>query len=442
MPRVDRAERRATDREILRLAVPAFGALIAEPLYLLADTAVVGHLGTAQLGGLAVAASALLGGYSIFIFLAYGTTAAVSRLLGAGEHRRAADQAVQSLWLALAIGVLLVAAGWFGTESILGAFGAAEEVRQHAFVYFRISLVGVPAFLLTMAGVGYLRGLQNTRLPLVVAVATGLFNLVLEVVLIVGFGFGIGASALSTVLAQWIGAAVYIAWVLRGARQHGATMRPSRLAIGRLARAGSALLIRTAALRTSLIVATGIAARVGVVDLAAHQIAFELWGFLAFALDSVAIAGQAMIGKLLGAGDAAGTRRVGRRMIQWGVAMGVGAGLLVAALHQVLPSAFSGDPDVRALTAFLLLCAAVLQPVNGVVFVLDGILIGAGDMTFLAWAMVGVFVLFLPAALAVVVFDLGIGWLWAALGVMMVSRMAFLSLRYRTDAWMVLGADR
>src|SRR5690606_12140697 len=124
------------------------------------------------------------------------------------------------------------------------------------------------------------------------------------------------------------------------------------------------------------------------------------------------------------------------------VAMGVGAGLLVAALHQVLPSAFSGDPDVRALTAFLLLCAAVLQPVNGVVFVLDGILIGAGDMTFLAWAMVGVFVLFLPAALAVVVFDLGIGWLWAALGVMMVSRMAFLSLRYRTDAWMVLGADR
>src|SRR5690606_3133585 len=185
-----------------------------------------------------------------------------------------------------------------------------------------------------------------------------------------------------------------------GARQHGATMRPSRLAIGRLARAGSALLIRTAALRTSLIVATGIAARVGVVDLAAHQIAFELWGFLAFALDSVAIAGQAMIGKLLGAGDAAGTRRVGRRMIQWGVAMGVGAGLLVAALHQVLPSAFSGDPDVRALTAFLLLCAAVLQPVNGVVFVLDGILIGAGDMTFLAWAMVGVLVLFLPAALA------------------------------------------
>jgi putative MATE family efflux protein len=439
---VDRAERRATDREILRLAVPAFGALIAEPLYLLADTAVVGYLGTPQLGGLAVAASALLGGYSIFVFLAYGTTAAVSRLLGAGEHRRAADQAVQSLWLAMIIGLVLVTVGAIWAEPILGAFGPAEEVRRHALVYFRISLAGVPAFLLTMAGVGYLRGLQNTRIPLVVAVATGLVNLIAELVLIVLLDFGIGASALTTVIAQWLGAGVYVVWVLRGAREHRTSLRPSRLAIGRLARTGSALVIRTAALRGSLIVATAVAARVGVTDLAAHQIAFELWGFLAFALDSVAIAGQSMIGKLLGAGDAVGTRRVGWRMIQWGVAMGVGAGLLVAALHRLLPSVFTSDPDVRSLTAFLLLCAAVLQPVNGVVFVLDGILIGAGDMTFLAWAMVGVFVLFLPAALAVVVLDLGIGALWAALAVMMVSRMVFLSLRYRTDAWMVLGADR
>jgi putative MATE family efflux protein len=439
---VRRADRRATDREILRLAVPAFGALIAEPLYLLADTAVVGHLGTPELGGLAVASGALLGGYALFIFLAYGTTAAVSRLLGAGEHRRAADQAVQSLWLAVAIGAVLVLGGWFGADAIVRALGATGEVRTNALVYFRISLAGVPAFLLTMAGVGYLRGLQNTRLPLVVALATASFNLAFELVLIVGLGFGIGASALSTVVAQWLGAGAYVWWVVRGARSHGAGMRPSGLAIGRLARAGTALLVRTAALRIAIIVSTAVAARVGVVDLGAHQIAFELWGFLAFALDAIAIAGQAMTGKLLGAGDVDRARQVGRRMLEWGVAMGVAAGLLVAALHQVLPNVFSGDPEVRALTAFLLLCVAVLQPVNGVVFVLDGILIGAGDMRFLAWAMVGSLAAFLPAAGAVLVLDLGIGWLWAALGVLMVTRLAALGLRYRTDAWIVVGAER
>jgi putative MATE family efflux protein len=439
---VRRADRRATDREILRLAVPAFGALIAEPLYLLADTAVVGHLGTPQLGGLAVASGALLGGYALFIFLAYGTTAAVSRLLGAGEHRRAADQAVQSLWLAVAIGAVLVLGGWFGADAIVRALGATGEVRTNALVYFRISLAGVPAFLLTMAGVGYLRGLQNTRLPLVVALATASFNLAFELVLIVGLGFGIGASALSTVVAQWLGAGAYVWWVVRGARSHGAGMRPSGLAIGRLARAGTALLVRTAALRIAIIVSTAVAARVGVVDLGAHQIAFELWGFLAFALDAIAIAGQAMTGKLLGAGDVDRARQVGRRMLEWGVAMGVAAGLLVAALHQVLPNVFSGDPEVRALTAFLLLCVAVLQPVNGVVFVLDGILIGAGDMRFLAWAMVGSLAAFLPAAGAVLVLDLGIGWLWAALGLLMVTRLAALGSRYRTDAWIVVGAER
>jgi putative MATE family efflux protein len=439
---VQRADRRATDREILRLAVPAFGALIAEPLYLLADTAVVGHLGTPQLGGLAVASGALLGGYALFIFLAYGTTAAVSRLLGAGEHRRAADQAVQSLWLALAIGAVLVAGGWLGAEAIVGALGATGEVRTNALVYFRISLIGVPAFLLTMAGVGYLRGLQNTRLPLLVALSTAAFNLALELVLIPVLGFGIGASALSTVVAQWLGAGAYVWWVVHGARSHGAAMRPSGLAIGRLARSGTALLVRTAALRMAIIVSTAVAARVGVVDLGAHQIAFELWGFLAFALDAIAIAGQAITGKLLGAGDVDQVRQVGRRMIEWGVGMGVVCSLAILALHQVLPAVFSGDPEVRALAAFLLLWVAALQPVNGVVFVLDGILIGAGDMRFLAWAMVGALVAFLPAAGAVLAFDLGIGWLWAALGVLMVGRLLALGLRYRTDAWVVVGAER
>jgi putative MATE family efflux protein len=273
-------------------------------------------------------------------------------------------------------------------------------------------------------------------------VTTAAFNLVVELVLIVGLGFGIGASALSTVVAQWLGAGAYVWWVVNGARSHGAGMRPSGLAIGRLARAGTALLVRTAALRMAIIVSVAVAARVGVVDLGAHQIAFELWGFLAFALDAIAIAGQAMTGKLLGEGDVVRVRQVGRRMVEWGVVMGVVAGLAILALHRVLPNVFSGDPAVRELTAFLLLWVAALQPVNGVVFVLDGILIGAGDMRFLAWAMVGALVSFLPAAAAVLVLDLGIGWLWGALGVLMAARLVALGLRYRTDAWIVVGAER
>ena len=190
------------DREIAALAVPALGALIAEPLYVLADTAVVGHLGTPQLGGLAVASSVLLTLYAVFIFLAYGTTAAVSRLLGAGDERAAAHQAVQSMWLALSIGVVVAVMGAALSGPLVTLMGADGAVRSNALVYLRISLVGVPAMLLVLAGTGYLRGLQDTRTPLAVALGTGLLNLALEVGLIYGLGFGIGASAASTVVAQ------------------------------------------------------------------------------------------------------------------------------------------------------------------------------------------------------------------------------------------------
>lgn len=431
---------RPVDREILRLAVPAFGALIAEPLYVLADTAVVGHLGTTQLAGLAVASSALLGAYALFIFLAYGTTAAVSRLLGAGREREAAHEAVQSLWLALVIGVVLVVAGWFASEAVVGALGAEGAVRTNALVYLRISLAGVPAFLLTMAGAGFLRGLQDTRAPLFVALGTALFNLVLELVLIYGFDQGIGASALATVLAQWIGALAYVRWVTRAARRAGASLRPHGASMRRLARIGVDLLVRTAALRAAITLATAVAARVGVDDLAAHQIAFELWSFLALGLDAVAIAGQAMIGRLLGGHDIDGARAAGRRMLEWGVALGALFAVVIALTHGLLPAVFTDDRGVESLAAFLLLWVAVLQPVNAVVFALDGILIGAGDLRFLAVAMVGALAAFVPAAAAVLVLDLGIGWLWAAIGVLMLARLVPLGLRFAGSQWAIGGA--
>ena len=196
------------DREILRLAVPAFFTLVAEPLYVLADTAVVGHLGTPQLGGLAIASSILLIGYSLFIFLAYGTTAAVARLIGAGDHARAAQQAVQSLWLALIAGLVSSAVMAALAEPLVRLLGGEGAVAANALIYLRISLLGFPALLVTLAGTGYLRGLQDTRTPLVVTIGSAILNLVLEVVLIFGLGFGIVASAWATVVAQTVSALI------------------------------------------------------------------------------------------------------------------------------------------------------------------------------------------------------------------------------------------
>lgn len=430
------------DREILRLAVPALAALVAEPLYILADTAVVGRLGTPQLGGLALASSLLLIGYSVFIFLAYGTTATVSRLLGARELRRAAHHAVQSLWLAALIGIVLAGLGFAFRGDLISLMGGEDDVAGHAEVYFRISLLGVPAMLITLAGVGYLRGLQDTRRPLYVALGTAVLNLVIELVLIFGFDQGIGASALSTVIAQWIGAVVFVAWIRNAVKAHGVDLRPDLRVITQVAGDGVDLFIRTAALRGSLTVTLAVAARIGIDDLAAHQIAFEIWNLLALTLDSVAIAAQAMIGMTLGSGDAARARALGRRMIQWGLWCGVGLGGIVGLLSPVLGHLFTTDAAVVSLTAFLLIHVAVQQPVAGVVFALDGILIGAGNLRFLAVTMWIAAVVLVGGALIVLATGAGIGWLWFCLAAWLTSRAVMLLARFHTPEWQVTGADR
>ncbi len=429
------------DRQILRLALPALGALAAEPLYVLTDTAVVGRLGTPQLGGLAVASTVLLTGYALFNFLAYGTTASVARRLGSGDEAGAAHEGVQGLWLALAIGLILAGLGFAFAPQAVAVMGATGDVAVNALVYLRISLFGVPALLVALAGTGYLRGRQDTVTPLVVTVVAVVANLVLELTLIYGFGFGIGASALSTVVAQVGTAAAYAWWVARDVARMDVDIRPEPAAIRRLAVVGRDLFVRTAALRLALTLATAVAARLGVIDLGAHQIAFEIWSFLALVLDSLAIAAQAMIGRLLGSGDARGARAAARRMLQWGVVAGLGFAVAVGSLRSLLPGLFSEDAEVVALCAFVLVFVAVLQPLNAVVFVLDGVLIGAGDMRFLAWAMAGAAAVFVPAAGAVLALGWGIGWLWASLGLLMVTRAAALAWRFRGDAWMVEGAS-
>ena len=431
------------DREIWRLAWPALGALVAEPLYVLADTAIVGRIGTPQLAGLALAASILLAAHAMFIFLAYGTTAAVARLLGAGEHRRAAHQAVQSIWLALAAGVVLAAAGLLLAPSLVDALGGEDpEVLSHALVYLRISLFGLPAMLIMLAGVGYLRGVQDTKRPFAVALGSAVGNFVLEAVLIFGFGQGIGASALSTVVAQSAAAAVFVWWIRQAVSRYDVSLRPDPAAIRRLAVAGWDLLIRTSALRASLIITVAVAARIGTDDLAAHQIVFEVWTVLALVLDAVAIAGQALIGQALGAGQPERARSLGRRMISWGAAAGVLTGTVVLATSGLLPRVFSGDAAVVALAAFLLLHVGFSQPAAGVVFALDGVLIGAGDLRFLAVSMVGAGVVLVGGGLVVLAAGAGIGWLWAALHAWMATRLTMMLWRFAGSRWQVTGADR
>jgi putative MATE family efflux protein len=428
------------DREIARLALPALGALAAEPLYVLADTAVVGHLGTPQLGGLAVAGTVLTSSFWVFNFLAYGTTAAVARAIGAGRELAAARQAVQSLWLAAGLGSLLTVLGLVGAPAAVRLMGASEVVRPHALVYLRLSALGAPAVLVALAGVGYLRGRQDTAGPLRIALVANVVNLVGEVVLIYGLGMGLAASALTTVVAQTGAAVVFAGLILDDARIAGVSLRPDVVALRGLLVVGRDLFVRTGSLQAALALSTAVASRLGTAQVAAHQVALQLWLFLAMVLDALAIAAQPMIGRLLGAGRAADARSVSERLLGWGVLAGLGLALAVVAAHPVLPGLFTADRRVEGLTGDLLWIVALFQPLNAVVFVLDGILIGAHDLRYLARAMLLSLVAFVPCALAVVALDLSLAALWGALGLFMVARLATMATRYLGTNWMVLGA--
>jgi putative MATE family efflux protein len=443
----ERATKRATmrrhDREIVALALPAFGALVAEPLFVMVDSAVVGHLGTPQLAGLGVAAALLQTGVGIFVFLAYATTAAVARRVGAGDLPAAIRQGMDGIWLALLLGAAVVMVVLPGAPALVDIFGASGTAAPHAVTYLRISALGIPAMLVVLASTGVLRGLQDTRTPLYVAVGGFSANAALNVLLVYGFGLGIAGSAWGTVLAQFAMAAVYLFVVVRGARRHGASLRPDVAGIRACAQAGAPLLIRTLSLRAVLMIATAVAARLGDADVAAHQIALTLWSLLAFALDAIAIAGQAIIGRFLGAGDEAGARMACRRMVQWGIASGVVLGLLVAAARPVFIPLFTSDGAVIDRLTPALLVVALTQPVAGVVFVLDGVLMGAGDGPYLAGAMLVTLAAFAPVALLIPEFGGGLtGLWWAVAGLMMGVRLVTLWIRARSGRWVVTGAVR
>lgn len=441
-PAAPKAAPRRHDREILALAVPAFGALVAEPLFVMADSAIVGHLGTPQLAGLGIAAALLTTAVSVFVFLAYATTAAVSRRVGAGDLQAAIRQGMDGIWLALLLGAAVIAVVLPAAPWLVSLFGASDTVAPYAITYLRISALGIPAMLMVLAATGVIRGLQDTRTPLYVAIGGFTLNAALNALLVYGAGLGIAGSAWGTVIAQCAMAAAYLVVVVRGARRHEASLRPDLAGIRACAQAGAPLLVRTLSLRAILMIATAVAARLGDADIAAHQILLSLWSLLAFALDAIAIAGQAIIGRYLGAGDTDGAKAVCRRMVQWGIAAGIVLGLLVALARPVFIPLFTSDPAVEDALLPALLVVALSQPVSGIVFVLDGVLMGAGDGSYLAWAMLLTLAVFTPAALLLPTLGGGLTALWWAMTLMMLVRMVTLQLRARSGRWLVAGATR
>jgi len=432
------------NREILALAVPALGALVAEPLFLIVDAALVGHLGVVPLAGLGIASAVLQTIVGLMVFLAYSTTPAVARRFGAGQHGDAVSAGIDGMWLALGLGAVLATAGSLLTPWLVSLFGATPEVAAQAESYLSISMWGLPAMLIVFAATGLLRGMQDTVTPLWIAGAGFAGNALLNALFIYGFGWGIAGSAAGTVTAQWGMVAVYALVVGRLARRHAASLRPRADSVSASARAGSWMFLRTVTLRAALLATVAVATSLGTDELAGWQVAFTIFSTAAFALDALAIAAQALIGRGLGAGDEPFVRRVLGRTVAWGAWFGVLVGVVIGLCSGLIGFVFTGDAAIAALVQPALIVLAVAQPVCGVVFVLDGVLIGAGDGRYLALAGVANLVPFVPA-LALVLWlggtgAAGLAWLAVAFfGVYMLARLVTLGLRVRGPRWLTAG---
>ncbi len=426
----------ATDRRILALALPALGTLAVEPLYVLVDTAIVGHLGSAPLGGLALASTVLTSLLWVCNFLSWSTTSRVAFLTGAGRHRQAGSIAVQALWLCVALGVpvaLVVGLGGPVISRLLGGHGA---VLAAATTYLRISAAGVPAVLVALVGNGLYRGLSDTRTPLTVVVVANLVNVVLEVILVYGFHTGVAGSAWGTLVAQLLAAVWFLALIAARVRGAGAGAGLVASEMRRLVTAGRHLFVRTGSILAALALATAVATRLGTVDLAAHQIAYQLFLFLALSVDALAIAGQALVGTALGTGDLDGARLLGRRLLRAGTVVGAALAALVTAASAALPHVFSGSHAVANAATPALVALGILQIPGAYAFVLDGILMGAADYRFLQWATFGALCAFVPLAGAVAAdHRLGLTALWVALLVWMTVRAVANWMRFSGSRW-------
>ncbi|MEO7587010.1 MAG: MATE family efflux transporter [Arachnia sp.] len=433
------------NRRVLALALPAFAALVAQPLFLLADTAIVARLGTDPLAGLGAGATVTSTLTGLMVFLAYGSTAVVARQLGAGHRTRALELGVQAMWLAVGLGVLLGALAWVASPWLLTWLGTSGDVHAQALSYARWSLPGLPGMLLVLAATGTLRGLADARTPMVLAISAAVLNVVLDLVLVFGLRMGIGGSGAATAVAE-TGMGLAAAWVVRtGGRRAGANMTPTLHGMRSSLVVGGPLLLRTLTLRAALVLTTWVAAGKGAAALAAHQVTWNIWGFLNFALDALGIAGQTLIGLALGAGAIREVRAVVRRMLGWSLGAGVVLGGGVILLRGPLASLFSPDAEVRAGVTSTLLVIGCTLTIAAYVCLADGVLIGAGDGPYLARVGVLNLVVYVPLALAVSHWGPpgtpGLVWLWAAFSIgFMGIRALTLAWRQRGESWLTTGA--
>lgn len=431
-------------RQVLGLAIPALGALIAEPVFVLIDSAVVGRLGANELAGLALASAILMTAVGLNIYLAYATTAAVARHVGAGNRRAGLSLGIGGLWLALWLGVVLAAAGWLGAGPLINVLNAGPDITPHARAYLLWSLPGLPGMLVVLAATGVLRGLLDTRTPLVVATIGAAFNAAMSIVLVHPVGMGVAGSGAATALTQVLMGIALSIVVLRHARNAAASWRPHLAGIMLNFRAGMPLFIRTLSLRAAFLVTVFIATSLGPVTLAAHQVVNAWWGFLAFGLDALAIAAQALVGQMLGAGDTAGARQLTAQLARWGIWLGVILGIVTAAGAQVITPLFTSDAAVQNAVIWGLVVAGAVTGIGGYVFVLDGVLIGAGDGPYLARIGLVTLGAFLPLIGLVYVFAPdgtgGLVWIWIAFGGGYMSARALANgLRARGDRWIRAG---
>ncbi|MFY1669206.1 MATE family efflux transporter [Plantactinospora sp. WMMB334] len=431
----------ASARRIFGLALPALVVLAAEPLYVLVDTAVLGHLGAVPLAALAVGGPVMTLVVWIGTVTAYGTTGRAARRFGHGDRPAAVAEGVQSSWLALTAGLLLVvvmqAAAGPLARTVAGS--GNPDVADGAALWLRIAVLGAPGLLLAAAGNGWMRGVQDTRRPLWFVLGPNLLSALLCPLLVYPVGLGLVGSAIANAVAQTLSGLLF-AGALVAER---VPLAPRPRVIGRQLVLSRDLLIRGAAFQASFLSATTVAARFGVAAVGAHQIALQLWFFTALLLDALAIAAQALVGAALGGGDAASARLLSRRIAFYGGICGVAFAVLIGAGAGIVPGWFSDDPQVREQAMIAWPWFVGMQPLAGVVFALDGVLIGAGDVGYLRnLTVVSGLGVFLPMIWLSYALDLGLGGIWAGLALFVMARLVGLLLRMRSGRWAVLGATR
>ena len=440
---MSRADDRVPARRVIGLAVPALGVLAAEPLYVLVDTAVVGHLGAVPLAGLALGGVVLTQVSTQLTFLAYGTTARAARLHGAGRRPDAVAEGVQATWLALAVGVVALLVGQLFAAPVTRLLAGEGEVAAAAVSWLRIALFGAPFVLVTMAGNGWMRGVQDTVRPLRYVLLGNGLSAVLCPVLVYGAGWwpgmGLAGSAVANVVAQVVSAGLFF----RALFAERVALRPVPALMRAQLSLGRDLVLRSVAFQACFVSAASVAARTSIAAVGAHQVVLQLWFFLALVLDSLAIAAQSIVGAALGAGERAKANRFAWQITGYGLVFGIGLGVVFAALSGVLPRVFTADPGVLAEVPHAWWFFVALQPIAGVVFALDGVLLGAGDAGFLRTAtLLSAALGFLPMVWASLAFDWGLVGIWTGLSAFMVLRLVAVLLRTRSGQWAVVGAVR